>query len=573
MTLLPLIAVTIGGGILAWVARDSGRAGMFVAVASLAIAGAFAALLPEPSPATIAGEPIALTGYARLFLAVGSLTGLILALLSAVLASPARSVAASRDNGITVARAPADDRPVGAAAPAAFLLFLGAAALALTVVAPGTALLPAAAGGLAAIAAVPRMIPWARSVAADAAFVEATATNRRLGLDVLRVMIALVAAVAALDLLVGPADLIAGNPAGVGLALLATAFGVGLRFGSVPFHVHAIQLLEGRDRLALPLLTLWGPALFALAALAAVHAGVVPFGLPLSAERGVVAGIAVLSIAGGIAGALLQDDIDHVVAWSIVGDAAFVLLAFAAPDAASWGSARAWLVILVTVKSALLAWALAVGRTFGTLSLSQLRGWARRAPALAVALALIALATVGVPGFAAFEARRDLVAQALGDPIWMAVFVGSFASVVIVLRMLVVGLQQPAPGISASPGEAFRRPPPDLRRRTSATTAQLLDLNRAPLSAVLVLALAVLGLVVGLGLFGLRDVAAADVPASLLGAQPPSNAGPALQPVPTDPPPPEPSARPTESPRPTGASATVAPAGSGVTPASPAPTG
>ena len=138
MTLLPLIAVTIGGGILAWVARDSGRAGMAVAVASLAIAGAFAALLPEPSPATIAGEPIALTGYARLFLAVGSLTGLILALFGAVLASPARSVAASRDDGMAVAHAPADDRPVGAAAPAAFLLFLGAAALALTVWRPAS---------------------------------------------------------------------------------------------------------------------------------------------------------------------------------------------------------------------------------------------------------------------------------------------------------------------------------------------------------------------------------------------------------------------------------------------------
>jgi multicomponent Na+:H+ antiporter subunit D len=363
---------------------------------------------------------------------------------------------------------------------------------------------------------------------------EAGALSRRLGAELLRVAIALALAVTSLELLIGLADVVAGQPFGVGAAALALAFAVALRMGFVPVHGHAARLARHASRAAVPVLSLWGPALFALAALAAFEAAVVPLGLPLSIERGVIAGLAILTIVAGGVGALVQDDIDHVVAYSILQDSGVVLLAFAAADSAAWAAARTWLLVLPVTKTALLAWSLTTGRTFGTRSLLELRGWARRAPLLGISLALVTLATIGLPGLASFDARLTLVRGALAEPVRVVVLLASLSSVIVVARMLVVGVDRPMALVDAAPDERLRRPPSDLRRRVGRTMRQTVDLNRAPLSAALVLGLALVASGVGAGLFGLRSAASEDRPAALPGPQPTTVPGPTFQPVATE---------------------------------------
>ena len=307
------------------------------------------------------------------------------------------------------------------------------------------------------------MIPGQRSAAATMRSSRRAATNRRLGLDVLRVIDRARRGRCRRSTcsLVRPTSSPATRRASA-LALLAMAFGVGLRFGSVPFHVHAIQLLEGRDRLALPLLTLvWGPALFGLVALAAVRGrrgalracpcppnAVSSPGLPCSRSP------------RGIAGALLQDDIDHLVAWSIVRTRRFVLLAFAAADAASWGSARAWLADprdrqvgppgvgargRPHVRDALVV---------------ELRGWARRAPAAGGRAGAHRPGDRRRAGLRCVRRAARPAAQALRRPDQDGRLRRLVRSVVIVRcgcwSWASSGRRQV---VSASPGEAFRRPP------------------------------------------------------------------------------------------------------------------
>jgi hypothetical protein len=380
-----------------------------------------------------------------------------------------------------------------------------------------SALFVATAAGLAGLAALSGFAPAATGPAG--------AGTRRLGLDVLRAAVALFAALLAVELLIGPADVIAGQPFGVGLAALALAGSVALRLGIVPGHAHAARVAEGGPRWGVPILSVWGPALFALACLAAFESAVAPLDPPLGLERGAIAGLGVLTILVGGLAALVQDDVDHVVAYSILQDAALVMLAFASAGAAAWPFAATWLLAFAVAKTALLAWAAVLGRTFGGRSLRGLAGWARRAPVLAVALILIGLATI---------ARLGLVRGALAGPLGTLVVVASLASIAVHGRLLAIGLGGPTSLVVDARDERLRRPKADLRRRLSMTARETLAVNRAPLSAGLVLALAVLAAAVGAGAFGLREAAAARVSPPLPGGEPAPGATPTFRPVPTE---------------------------------------
>ena len=66
-----------------------------------------------------------------------------------------------------------------------------------------------------------------------------------------------------------------------------------------------------------------------------------------------------------------------------------------------------WILAYVVTRSAFAAWAAALRATFGTGRIPELRGWALRAPVLGVAFGVIVVAGIGLPGFAAFDARAD----------------------------------------------------------------------------------------------------------------------------------------------------------------------
>ncbi len=115
-------------------------------------------------------------------------------------------------------------------------------------------------------------------------------------------------------------------------------------------------------------------------------------------------------------------------------------------------------------RSAFAAWAAGIRASFFTGRVRDLHGWARRSPILAVALVAIAVATVGFPGLAAFDARASLIDLTLDGPLSLPIRVAVLLPVLYYARLL-----------AGRPGR-----PATCRRtgRTVAATGQLATIRR-----------------------------------------------------------------------------------------------
>jgi formate hydrogenlyase subunit 3/multisubunit Na+/H+ antiporter MnhD subunit len=232
----------------------------------------------------------------------------------------------------------------------------------------------------------------------------------------------------------------------------------------------------------------------------------------VGAERAVVVAIAVASIVLATFAAWIQDDLEHVVGYSIVGDAGVIMLAFAALDPAAWTPGRTWILAFVVTRSAFAAWAAVVRDSFWTGRLPDLRGWAIRSPILGVGLVIIIVASIGLPGFAAFQARSELVDLALDGPLQALVLVATFAPILYYVRLLAIGSRRlditSAPAVDWRPHWTAM----DLTDiRGSAT--RLLTANRTIGATALSVVLALVALLTSIGAFGGPQAAAGLPPA------------------------------------------------------------
>jgi NADH-quinone oxidoreductase subunit N len=292
----------------------------------------------------------------------------------------------------------------------------------------------------------------------------------------------------------------------IGLAFLAVVAAVVLRMAAIPVHAWGARFAEAAPAGAIPTTLGWGAAGFALVALGWVDVTIGSAGAPLGTERTVVAIVAAASILLGGVAAVLHDDLEHVLGYSIVQDAGVALLAFAAVGPEAEAAGRDWIVGLVAVKTGLAAWVLVTRAAFGVRRLSELGGWARSSPILGLALVLVIVGAVGLPGMATFTARGVLTDLALPAPFDVIVLLGAFAPVVYLGRILVIGVDRMSDAARA--GQRMRPRLRDLRPDgwTSASTLTLvraapgaLRENRFALAAGSAVLVALIGLAVATG--------------------------------------------------------------------------
>lgn len=495
MSLLPFLLVTGLGAIAALLFRGRERIATTIGMTTL-VAAIAAALWIRPGQVLVVGEAgLATTDYLRLFLTLGAMVGLVLAIIG--------HVAGTRRD-----------------APAVTLGILATSALALALPDASLAVLAATAGG--AFGALVVLDPGGGRVAA-------TVGTRVLGVTVVAGALA-IAATAWID-----RDLseLAAQPVVFGLAFLAFALAVAIRFGAIPFHTWTGRLADTVPESTLPIVTAWAPSAFAIVALAWADRSITPLLVDLDAVRAVVLAIAVSSIVLASVAAWIQDDIEHIVGYSIIGDAGVVMLAIAALDPAAWAPARTWILALVIARSAFAGWAAVMRTTFGTGRMDGLRGWAIRSPVLAVVFGLVVVASIGLPGLAAFEARADLVDLAVGGSLGAIVLAATLGPLAYYGRLLVVGLTRPRSGQTT--GEAAGGV-----GRPSFTPLDLTDLrgwlvktwatNRLTGAAGGALLLSVLAVAVSVGAFGGPE-AAAGLPPSVQGAHESFDPGAPEQPI------------------------------------------
>jgi len=481
MSLIPFVVITFLAAVACLLSRGRPAVQVPLGVGGLILA-ALAALAISPGDQLKlgSGEVLLATGYGRLFLALGAVLGLLLCLVALATTWQANL-------------------------PAAILVALGGTALGLSVTDPLTAV----------------VILLAASVASALVTVDSALTSAGVRAVVRHVRLIVVAGALAIVAIAWAAPSIqgvGGDADAFGLADLAVVVAVAVRFGAIPFHRPVARLTDAAPGTTIPLLLVWGPAALAVVVLAATDGSTVPLFVPFGIGRALIVSVATIGLLLGAVGAWLQDDLEHVVGYSIVQDAGFVLLGLAIAGPAGHEPTRAWLLILVAAKTAFAAWASVIEARFQTARLPELSGWARRSPLLAVALVGIALGTIGVPGLLAWSVRTSLAQDAAGGSLALVALVGGLASLAYYGRILLVGAGRPSLLVGNAASD---------RPVATARTGSTLDAvrggwraNRGPISAGLVLVLVLISVGLAAGGFGGPEAARAAAPAASPAASP-----------------------------------------------------
>jgi hypothetical protein len=477
--LIALLAIGAGLGILV-VRRVSPTAAQLLGLAATAVIAILAIGIGPTDATHVGGMALTSSGLLRLVATVWSGSLLLLAILELAI------------GGTAVIAGPA-------------LVGLGAVVLGLGIPDPGTAFAAFAAGSVPAI-----LVPGAAAWLGRADDPERFTTLRRGTSAVIAATAIAIVVVAWGSSPVGPLG--SGEPLTIedpdraialGVALLAVAGAVVVRAGLIPAHLWAARFMEGVSSLAVPAALSWPTLAFALVALGW---GQVAIGSPAASawlEHGIIVLVAVASIGFGGLAAILHEDIEHVLGYSIVQDAGIALLAFASLRPEATEAARNWLIASAAVKTALAGWVAATRWTFGAHRLPDLRGWARRSPALAVALVTIIFSAVGLPGMAAFDARASLAFEAVPGTFGWLVLLAAFSSIVYLGRLLAVGFRGPGEPVAHAPSPSPRwagARPTGWSSGSVVLVARdvpaLIDANRAPIVAAITIGLAAIGFVV-----------------------------------------------------------------------------
>lgn len=411
MTLLLLLAVGALGALgTGWALPRGGAAtqlGALGGVAAMAVLGVLALASPTPDasavgavggpPGTLFNGALVPGAYLRVAMALWSVSAVAVAGIVWLL----RGSVALR--GVM---------------PAALAAQAGAA----VALAASTPELGLVAGGATGLASIPVLLASSRPR------VGVAAREVRIAVATAAVALGVAAGAAALSRLVLASPQASTEGSGVAAAaafgILALALAVAARVGVFPYHVRVSALADAVPDGALPLVLVWLPFPLVVAGLDLASGPFASLVVPIGAAQALLIGLLVLATVAAAVGAGLQDDLRHAVGYLTVADLGLVVLAFAALSEAAWAPARTWLLMAALTKTALAAWAAVVEDRFASRSVPDLRGWLRPSPVLGIALALIVLATYGLPGWAVLSARVDLVQAAAGAP-WNAVLLGA----------------------------------------------------------------------------------------------------------------------------------------------------
>ncbi len=416
MTGLYFLAVTLGAAVVALLLRPLRGAALGVGLVGLVAGLAIASRIEEGGGLRIGDVALVGTAYARTVLVLATGCALVTFILGR-----------------------ADDEPPSHA-PAA-LAVLGGLGAALLVDDPIVALLLVLGAGIAGVLVV---------LGGEAPSASAVAAAMR---SLRAVVIAGALSIGAAAWLARPLGILALEPAVFGAAYLAMVGAVALRAGAVPFHLWLARLADSAPPAALPVFAVWVPVVLAVVALGWVDRSIAPILVPLETERAVVVAVGIASLGLGALAAWLAEDLVHVAVYVAVAETGLALLGLTVFDPGIWQPLRSWLVVIAVVETALCGWVAAARAGTGSRRVADLRGVLLEARGLRVALAFIALAAVGLPGWPIWDARARIVGLAVG---------GSFGGLtglveglallpfVALLRIAVVGMRGGSGG--ARPG-------------------------------------------------------------------------------------------------------------------------
>jgi len=201
----------------------------------------------------------------------------------------------------------------------------------------------------------------------------------------------------------------------VGMALVLVGFG--FKVASVPFHMWAPDVYEGAPTSVTALMSS-GVKAASFAALGRVVMGTL--GADTATWHGALWWMAALTMIVGNLGALVQDDLKRVLAYSSIAHAGYLLLAFVAvgPGGVAANSSLGSLLFYMLAYTFMNAGAFAVLSMFtrdggDDTNIERLSGFGRSHPWLAAGLSICLLSLAGIPPTMGFVGKFYLFSAAL----------------------------------------------------------------------------------------------------------------------------------------------------------------
>jgi hypothetical protein len=201
----------------------------------------------------------------------------------------------------------------------------------------------------------------------------------------------------------------------LGLGALLVAAAVAVRLGAIPFHRPAAALADDAPAAMLGVAFGWLPAVFAFVALGGISAVVAGGGRMSDATAMlVVVAIGVATLLLGAAASLVQERLAHALAYLVIAQVGWAVLAAIDPSAASSASA-AWLPAFAAGSLSLGGVALLAEPQTGPSQVSDLARSPLRAAIAVLALVGAAIAFLGAPLDGALTSRAAIATGALGE--------------------------------------------------------------------------------------------------------------------------------------------------------------
>lgn len=180
--------------------------------------------------------------------------------------------------------------------------------------------------------------------------------------------------------------------------------GFGYKIAAVPFHMWCPDVYEGAPTPVTAFFSV-GPKAAGFAMLARFLQGVFPSEPGPFEWKLVMALLAVLTLAVGNFGALHQQNLKRLLAYSSISHAGYILIAFTAFTPEATSAVLLYLALYVVMNLGAFLGVLLLERRFGVETVDACRGLGWRAPALGVFLTIFLVALTGLPPTAGFTAK------------------------------------------------------------------------------------------------------------------------------------------------------------------------
>ncbi len=223
---------------------------------------------------------------------------------------------------------------------------------------------------------------------------------------------------------------IAAAPESIGLTfgLVFVICGLAFKASAAPFHIWTPDVYEGAPA---PVVAFFStaPKIAAVGLLA--HILFTAFGPHAESWQQIVAIISVLSMLIGAFGALLQNSIKRILAYSSISNVGFALIGVAAGAKDGAASVLVYMTLYVLATLGMFGGILALRRGGKAIDqVSDLNGLVKSKPGIALGLMVLIFSVAGIPPAAGFWGKLQVFAAGIqADLLWL-VLAGALASVV-----------------------------------------------------------------------------------------------------------------------------------------------